>query len=99
MKLMKRLIVSLPDLKKKSRVISEKERKIVAYHESGHVIVGYYCDHADTVHKVTIVPRGQAGGYAMMLPKEDRYLATKNELLDRVTGSVGRTGCRGSCVW
>lgn len=74
---------------KKSRVISEKERKIVAYHESGHVIVGYYCDNADTVHKVTIVPRGQAGGYAMMLPKEDRYLATKNELLDRVTGLLG----------
>lgn len=74
---------------KKSRVISEKERKIVAYHESGHVIVGYYCDHADTVHKVTIVPRGQAGGYAMMLPKEDRYLATKSELLDRVTGLLG----------
>lgn len=74
---------------KKSRVISEKERKIVAYHESGHVLVGYYCAHADTVHKVTIVPRGQAGGYAMMLPKEDRYLATKNELLDRVTGLLG----------
>jgi cell division protease FtsH len=71
---------------KPSRVISEKERKIVAYHEAGHVIVGYYCEHADRVHKVTIVPRGQAGGYAMMLPKEDRYLATKNELLDRVTG-------------
>src|SRR5690606_8079822 len=46
-------------------------------------------DHADTVHKVTIVPRGQAGGYAMMLPKEDRYLATKSELLDRVTGLLG----------
>lgn len=74
---------------KKSRVISEKERKIVAYHEAGHVIVGYYCENADVVHKVTIVPRGQAGGYAMMLPKEDRYLATKNELLDRVTGLLG----------
>jgi cell division protease FtsH len=74
---------------KKSRVISEKERKIVAYHESGHVLAGYYCENADTVHKVTIVPRGQAGGYAMMLPKEDRYLATKSELLDRVTGLLG----------
>jgi cell division protease FtsH len=71
---------------KKSRVISEKERKIVAYHESGHVIVGYYCKNADVVHKVTIIPRGQAGGYAMMLPKEDRYLATREELLDRVAG-------------
>jgi cell division protease FtsH len=74
---------------KKSRVISEKERKIVAYHEAGHVIVGYYLKDADVVHKVTIVPRGQAGGYAMMLPKEDRYLATKGELLDRVTGLLG----------
>jgi len=74
---------------KKSRVISEKERKIVAYHEAGHVICGYYVENADVVHKVTIVPRGQAGGYAMMLPKEDRYLATKNELLDRVTGLLG----------
>jgi cell division protease FtsH len=74
---------------KKSRVISEKERKIVAYHEAGHVICGYYVENADVVHKVTIVPRGQAGGYAMMLPKEDRYLATKGELLDRVTGLLG----------
>ncbi|MBA4495803.1 ATP-dependent zinc metalloprotease FtsH [Paenactinomyces guangxiensis] len=74
---------------KKSRVISEKERKIVAYHEAGHVIVGYYVENADVVHKVTIVPRGQAGGYAMMLPKEDRFLATKSELLDRVTGLLG----------
>lgn len=74
---------------KKSRVISEKERNIVAYHEAGHAVVGYYCQNADTVHKVTIVPRGQAGGYAMMLPKEDRFLATKPELLDRVTGLLG----------
>lgn len=71
---------------KKSRVVSEKERKIVAYHEAGHAIVGYYVPNADIVHKVTIVPRGQAGGYVMSLPKEDRYLATKSELLDRVTG-------------
>src|SRR5699024_12063993 len=56
---------------KKSRVISEKERNIVAHHESGHTIIGMVLDDADTVHKVTIVPRGQAGGYAVMLPKED----------------------------
>ncbi|WP_246142923.1 ATP-dependent zinc metalloprotease FtsH [Pasteuria penetrans] len=71
---------------KRSRVISPKERKIVAYHESGHVIVGYYCKDADLVHKVTIVPRGKAGGYAMMLPREDRYIATEPELLDRICG-------------
>lgn len=74
---------------KRSRVISEKERKIVAFHEAGHVICGYFVENADTVHKVTIIPRGQAGGYAMMLPKEDRYIATRSELLDRVTGLLG----------
>lgn len=71
---------------KKSRVISEKEKKTIAYHEAGHTIVGYYLEHADTVHKVTVVPRGQAGGYVVMLPKEDRFLLTKSELLDKVTG-------------
>jgi cell division protease FtsH len=74
---------------KKSRVISEKERKIVAYHEAGHVIIGVVLDEADIVHKVTIVPRGQAGGYAVMLPKEDRYFMTKRELLDKITGLLG----------
>lgn len=74
---------------KKSRVISEKERNIVAYHESGHAVIGMVLDDADTVHKVTIVPRGQAGGYAVMLPKEDRYFMTKPELLDKITGLLG----------
>src|SRR5699024_6365742 len=67
----------------------EKERNIVAYHESGHTIIGVVLDEADTVHKVTIVPRGQAGGYAVMLPKEDRYFMTKPELLDKITGLLG----------
>ena len=74
---------------KKSRVISEKERKIVAYHEAGHTLIGSVLDEADMVHKVTIVPRGQAGGYAVMLPKEDRYFMTKPELLDKITGLLG----------
>ncbi|WP_239256341.1 ATP-dependent zinc metalloprotease FtsH [Listeria ilorinensis] len=74
---------------KKNRVISKKERRTVAYHESGHTIVGMVLDEAETVHKVTIVPRGQAGGYAVMLPKEDRFLMTKAELLDRITGLLG----------
>ncbi|HLQ71979.1 MAG TPA: ATP-dependent zinc metalloprotease FtsH, partial [Bacillota bacterium] len=74
---------------KKSRVISEKERNIVAYHESGHTVIGMVLDDADTVHKVTIVPRGQAGGYAVMLPKEDRYMITKTELFDKITGLLG----------
>ncbi|REB10967.1 ATP-dependent metallopeptidase FtsH/Yme1/Tma family protein [Sporosarcina sp. BI001-red] len=74
---------------KTSRVISEKERKIVANHEAGHVVVGLILDDAEIVHKVTIVPRGQAGGYAVMLPKEDRYFMTKPELLDKIAGLLG----------
>jgi len=74
---------------KKSRVISEKERRIVAYHEGGHTVIGLVLDEAEMVHKVTIVPRGQAGGYAVMLPKEDRYFMTKPELLDKITGLLG----------
>ena len=73
---------------KKSRVISEKEKNIVAYHEAGHTIIGTELDNADIVHKVTIVPRGQAGGYAVTLPKEDRYLMTKPELEDKIIGST-----------
>ncbi|RWZ51274.1 ATP-dependent metallopeptidase FtsH/Yme1/Tma family protein [Halobacillus fulvus] len=74
---------------KKSRVISKKERNIVAHHESGHTVIGMVLDDADMVHKVTIVPRGQAGGYAVMLPKEDRYFMTKPELFDKITGLLG----------
>lgn len=74
---------------KKSRVISEKERNIVAFHEAGHTVIGLILDEADMVHKVTIVPRGQAGGYAVMLPKEDRYFMTKPELLDKIVGLLG----------
>src|SRR5699024_6697747 len=74
---------------KRSRVVSEKERQIVAHPESVHTIIGMILDDADTMHKVTIVPRGQAGGYAVMLPKEDRFINTKPELLDKITGLLG----------
>lgn len=74
---------------KKSRVISQKERNIVAFHEAGHTVIGMVLDDADMVHKVTIVPRGQAGGYAVMLPKEDRYFMTKPELEDKIVGLLG----------
>ncbi|MBD7986340.1 ATP-dependent metallopeptidase FtsH/Yme1/Tma family protein [Sporosarcina sp. Sa2YVA2] len=74
---------------KTNRVISKKERNIVAFHEAGHVVVGLKLDDAEVVHKVTIVPRGQAGGYAVMLPKEDRYFMTKPELLDKISGLLG----------
>ncbi|MER2109083.1 MAG: ATP-dependent zinc metalloprotease FtsH [Solibacillus sp.] len=74
---------------KASRVYSAKEKKLVAFHEAGHVVVGLELDEADTVHKVTIVPRGQAGGYAIMLPKEERFFTTKQELKDRIAGLLG----------
>ncbi|KAA0941060.1 ATP-dependent metallopeptidase FtsH/Yme1/Tma family protein [Sporosarcina sp. ANT_H38] len=74
---------------KTSRVVSKKERDIVSFHEAGHVVVGLMLDDAEIVHKVTIVPRGQAGGYAVMLPKEDRYFMTKPELLDKIAGLLG----------
>jgi len=74
---------------KRSRVISDREKRIVAYHEAGHTIAGYFLEHADIVHKVTIIPRGRAGGYVIMLPKEDRMIVTKQELLDKVTGLLG----------
>ncbi len=70
---------------KRSRVISEFEKKIVAYHEAGHALVGYLLPHTDPVHKVSIIPRGRAGGYTLMLPEEDRYYMTKSELLDRIS--------------
>lgn len=74
---------------KRSRVISDHERKLVAYHESGHAVVGYFLQNADTVHKVTIIPRGMAGGYTITLPKEDRYFMTRQEMLDRICGLLG----------
>ncbi|MFD2370178.1 ATP-dependent zinc metalloprotease FtsH [Brevibacillus sp. GCM10020057] len=74
---------------KKSRVISEEERRLVAFHEAGHTIIGYHLRNAEMVHKVTIIPRGQAGGYTVMLPKEDRFFATKTDLLDKIVGLLG----------
>ena len=70
---------------KKSRVISDSEKKLVAYHEAGHALVGYMLPHTDPVHKVSIIPRGRAGGFTLMLPQEDRYYMTKTELLERIT--------------
>ena len=74
---------------KKDKAISKKEREMVAFHESGHTIVGMVLSDARTVHKVTIVPRGRAGGYAIMLPKEDRFLMTREELFEQVVGLLG----------
>ncbi len=74
---------------KTSRVISEFEKKIVAYHEAGHALVGYQLPHTDPVHKVSIIPRGRSGGYTLMFPEEDRYYMTRSELLDRVSTLLG----------
>jgi len=74
---------------KRSRVITEKEKRIVAFHESGHTLVGMLTAHGDPVHKVTIIPRGMAMGYTMPLPEEDRYLVTRDQMLDQVAMSLG----------
>lgn len=74
---------------KKDRVVSEKERKTVAYHEAGHAIVGLVLNEARVVHKVTIVPRGRAGGYAIMLPREDQMLMSKTDAMDQIAGLMG----------
>lgn len=74
---------------KKSRIVSDIEKKTVAYHEAGHTIAGFFLSSADMVHKVTIIPRGRAGGYAVSLPKEDRFLVTKSELLEKIVGILG----------
>ncbi|API87911.1 cell division protein FtsH [Marinilactibacillus sp. 15R] len=74
---------------KKDRVISKVERSMVAYHEAGHTIVGLVLNDARIVHKVTIVPRGRAGGYAIMLPREDRFLMTKKEMFEQIVGLLG----------
>lgn len=74
---------------KKDRVVSAKERQTVAYHEAGHAIVGLVLNEARVVHKVTIVPRGRAGGYAIMLPREDQMLMSKTDAMDQVAGLMG----------
>jgi len=77
---------------KKSKTMTEKERKLIAYHEAGHTIVGLKLEGSNIVQKVTIIPRGDAGGYVMMTPKDDQFLLTKTELLAKITGYLaGRT--------
>ena len=74
---------------RKSRVISDNEKRLTAYHEGGHTIVGMLLEHTDPVPKVTISPRGRAGGYTLSLPKEDRYYATRSEMLDELKVLLG----------
>ena len=75
--------------KRKSVLLSEKERKVIAYHEGGHALVGHAMPHADPVHKVTIIPRGRALGYTSALPTEDKFLVTRAEMLDQLAMLLG----------
>jgi cell division protease FtsH len=74
---------------RKSVLLSESERKLIAYHEGGHALVGHAMPHADPVHKVTIIPRGRALGYTQALPTEDKFLTTRAEMLDQLAMLLG----------
>jgi cell division protease FtsH len=74
---------------RKSRIISEKEKEITAYHEAGHALVARYLEHADPVHKISIIARGTMGGYTRVLPKEDRYLWTRSQFEDTLSWAMG----------
>lgn len=74
---------------KKSKVMNDKERKLIAYHETGHAVTSYFLDNTDPVHKISIIPRGMAGGYTLTLPDEDKNYITKNDMLDSVCLLLG----------
>ena len=74
---------------RKSRVMSDDERRVTAYHEAGHALVAFALPHTDPVHKITIMPRGRALGYTMVLPDDDKYSTTRNQLLDQLAYSLG----------
>ncbi len=74
---------------KKSKKYTEHERRLVAFHEAGHAVIGLRLENASVVQKITIVPRGQAGGYNLMMPKEETYFRTKEQLLETITGFLG----------
>jgi len=74
---------------KKTRVMSEKERRITAYHEMGHALVGHHLEHSDPVHKISVIGRGQALGYTISMPQEDRFLTTRAELADSMAMTLG----------
>ena len=87
--LMKQKIEFIAGPSKKDKTVSQKERELVAYHEAGHTIVGLVLSNARVVHKVTIVPRGRAGGYMIALPKEDQMLLSKEDMKEQLAGLMG----------
>jgi cell division protease FtsH len=74
---------------KKSRIISDKEKKVIAYHEAGHALVGHVLPNTDPIHKISIISRGRALGYTLALPTEDKFLSTKGEMLDEIAMMLG----------
>src|SRR5438045_9406797 len=80
-------VIASPE--KKTRLFSEEERKITAYHELGHSIVGHYLDQESDVHKISIIGRAQALGYTISLPREHRYLTTKQTLMNQLAMTLG----------
>ena len=82
---------------KKTRVMSNKERKITAYHEMGHAIVGHFLPHSDPIHKISVISRGQALGYTISLPGEDKFLTTRGELLDQMAMTLGGRAAEEIC--
>ncbi len=74
---------------KKSRIMSDKEKKLTAYHEAGHAVATYYCDSQDPVHQISIIPRGMAGGYTMHLPTEDKSYKSRNEMKEELIVLLG----------
>jgi cell division protease FtsH len=79
----------LPGPERKSRRISEKEKEVIAYHETGHALVMKSLPHTDPVHKVSIISRGMALGWTLSLPEEDKYLVSRDELMDQIAGIMG----------
>ncbi|MDO9408493.1 ATP-dependent zinc metalloprotease FtsH [Patulibacter sp.] len=82
---------------KKTRVMTEKEREITAYHEMGHAFVGHFLEHADPVHKISVVGRGQALGYTISMPSEDKFLTTRQQLLDQMAMTLGGRAAEEIC--
>jgi cell division protease FtsH len=74
---------------KKSKVISDAEKKLVSYHEAGHAVVAYYVPNSDPLHKISIIPRGRAGGYTLLLPQEDTHYDTKSKMMDQIAIFLG----------